>query len=100
MTSSESLDSDGRIDHAMVIVDRLPVQNDANPQPQADLTRISQNAHLQVKTPARAQRDADIRRFAERGLMHRHVRTGGATRMNAGLVCGQQAQGRLRGEAR
>jgi len=99
MTSSESLDSDGRIDHAMVIVERLPVQNDANPQLQADLTRISQNAHLQVKTPARAQRDADIRRFAGR-LMHRHVRTGGATRMNAGLVCGQQAQGRLRGEAR
>jgi len=41
MTSSESLDSDGRIDNAMVIVGRLPVQNDANPQLQADLTRIS-----------------------------------------------------------
>ena len=28
------------------------------------------------------------------------VRSGGAERMNAGLVCGQQAQWRLRGEAR
>jgi hypothetical protein len=41
-----------------------------------------------------------IRRLDERGPMHRQVRSGGAERMNAGLVCGQQAQARQRGEAR
>ena len=44
--------------------------------------------------------DTSIRRLDEHGPMHRHVRTGGAERMNAGVVCGQQAEGRLRGEAR
>jgi hypothetical protein len=33
------------------------------------------------------------------GTRHRRVRTGGAKRMNVGLVCGRQAQGCLPGEA-
>ncbi len=64
------------------------------------LNDISQNAHLYVKTPAGPRGDASIRRLDENGPMHRHLRTGGTKRMNAGLACGQQAQGRLRGEAR
>jgi DinB superfamily len=43
---------------------------------------------------------ASIRWLDEHGPTHRHLLTGGAERMNAGLVCAQQAQGRLRGEAR
>jgi len=66
----------------------------------APLTEISRNAHLYVKTPAGPRGDTSIRQLDEHGPMHRHLRTGGSKRMNAGLVCGQQAQGRLRGEAR
>jgi hypothetical protein len=53
-----------------------------------------------IKSRLCSRVSASIRRLDEHGPMHRHVRTGGAERMNAGLVCGQQAQRRLRGEAR
>jgi hypothetical protein len=87
----------------------------------APFTGISRNAHLYVKTPAGSRGDASISQLDEHGPMHTHdsqgpkltqrtlyckvkrlgpMRTGGAKRMNAGLVCGQQAQGRLQGEAR
>jgi hypothetical protein len=53
-----------------------------------------------IKSRLCSRVSASIRRLDEHGPMHRHARPGGAERMNAGLVCGQQAQGRLRGEAR
>ena len=64
------------------------------------LTGISRNAHLHVKTSAGPPGDPSIRRPDEDGLLHRDLRIGGAKHMNGGLVYGQQAQERLRGEGR
>ena len=80
------------------LVDQVLFDADAPPPAaggRVPLTGISRNAHLSVKTPAGPREYASIRRLDEYGPMHRHVLTGGAERMNAGLVWG-----RLRGEAR
>jgi hypothetical protein len=53
-----------------------------------------------IKSRRCSRVSVSIRRLDEHGPMHRHVRTGGAERMNAGLVCGHKTQGRLQGEAR
>jgi hypothetical protein len=63
---------------------------------------ISRNAHLSMKTPPgrRAILPSAGSMSMAYPYRYRYVRTGGATRMNAGLVCGQPPQGRLRGENR
>ena len=82
-----------------------PVHNDRCQNGRRPLSLNAAQRNLTQRSPLREDTagprgDTSIRRLDEHGPMHGHLRSEGATRMNAGLVYGQQAQGHLAGEAR